>query len=92
MVVVNNTGKTLKLVRIQSNEIVLFFEMQPGFKTSIPSSQSKGDYKWLFVEGEFADGPRVSESMGDFDLKGRHEPRTFKVDLRADKTTIEMLN
>jgi len=92
VVVVNNTGKTLKLVRIQSNEIVLFFEMQPGFKTSITSSQSKGDYKGLFVEGEFADGTSVMEFSADFDLKGRREPRTFSVDLRADKTTIEMLN
>jgi hypothetical protein len=49
VVVVNNTGKTLKLVRIGSTEIVLFFEMQPGFKDSIPSSQSKGDRKGLSV-------------------------------------------
>ena len=30
VIVVNNTGKTLKLVRIGSNEMVLFFEIQPG--------------------------------------------------------------
>jgi hypothetical protein len=90
--VVNNTGKTIKLVRIESNEMVLFFEMEPGFKTSIPSSQSKGDRKGLFVEGEFTDGTRIAEFSADFDLNGRREPRTFSVDLRADKTTVEMLN
>jgi len=92
VIVVNNTGKTIKLVRIESNEIVLFFELEPGFKTSIPSSQSKGDSKWLFVNGEFTDGTSISEFGADLNLKGQGERRTFSVDLRADKTTVEMLN
>ena len=92
VIIENNTGKTIKYVLIDSNEIVLFFEMQQGFKNSIPSSQSKGDSKWLIVEGEFADGTSVSEFSDDFDLRGRREPRTFRVDLRADKTTVEILN
>jgi hypothetical protein len=92
VIVVNHTGKTIKYIRIDSNEIVLFFEMQPGFKGSIPSSQSKGDRKGLFVRGEFTDGTSIREFSADFDLKGRREPRTFDVDLLADKTTVEMRN
>ena len=91
VIVVNNTGKTIKLVRIESNEIVLFFQLEPGFKTSIPSSQS-GDSKWIFVKGEFTDGTSISEFGADLNLKGQGERRTFSVDLRADKTTVEMLN
>jgi len=91
VILVNNTGKTIKLVRIESNEIVLFFQLEPGFKTSIPSSQS-GDSKWIFVKGEFTDGTSISEFGADLNLKGQGERRTFSVDLRADKTTVEMLN
>jgi hypothetical protein len=91
VIVVNNTGKTIKLVRIESDEIVLFFQLEPGFKTSIPSSQS-GDSKWIFVKGEFTDGTSISEFGADLNLKGQGERRTFSVDLRADKTTVEMLN
>jgi hypothetical protein len=91
IVIANNTGKTIKYAKIDSIDIVIFFEMQPGFKVSIPTSQSKGESKWLSVEGEFSDGTNISEFGTDFD-KNRHEPKTFYVDLRAGRTTVEMRN
>lgn len=91
IVVANNTGKTIKYAKIDSIDIVIFFEMQPGFKVSIPTSQSKGESKWLSVEGEFSDGTNISEFGTDFN-KNRHEPKTFYVDLRPGRTNVEMRN
>ncbi len=91
IVVANNTGKTIKYAKIDSIDIVIFFEMQPGFKVSIPASQSKGESKWLSVKGEFSDGTNISEFGTDFN-KNRHETKTFYVDLRAGRTTVEMRN
>ena len=92
IVVANNTGKTIKYAKIDSIDIVIFFEMQPGFKISIPTSQSKGDGKWLSVNGEFSDGTNISEFGADFNVKSKREPKTFYVDLGAGRTNVEMRN
>jgi hypothetical protein len=92
IVVANNTGKTIKYAKIDSIDILIFFEMQPGFKVSIPTSQSVGGSKWLSVEGEFSDGTNISEFGADFNVNNRREPDTFYVDLRAGRTTVEMRN
>ena len=90
IVVANNTGKTIKYAKIDSIDILIFFEMQPGFKVSIPTSQSKGDGKWLSVEGEFSDGLNISEFGADFSVGSMRVPKTFYVDLRPGQTTVEM--
>jgi hypothetical protein len=91
IVVANNTGKTVKYAKIDSIDIVMFFEMQDGFKVSIPASQSKGESKWLSVKGEFSDGTNLSEFGADF-VKNSREPKTFYVDLRPGRTTVDMRN
>lgn len=90
IVVANNTGKTIKYAKIDSIDILIFFEMQPGFKISIPTSQTTGGSKWLSVEGEFSDGTNISEFGADFNVNNGREPETFYVDLRAGRTTVEM--
>lgn len=90
IVVANNTGKTIKYAKIDSIDILIFFEMQPGFKVSIPTSQSIGGSKWLSVEGEFSDGTNISEFGADLNVNNRREPETFYVDLRAGRTTVEI--
>ena len=89
VVVTNNTGKTIKYAKIDSIDIVIVFEMPPGFKVSIPSSQSKGESKWLSVKGEFSDGTNLSEFGTDF-VKNRREHKTFYVDLKPGRTNVEM--
>jgi hypothetical protein len=89
IVVTNNTGKTIKYAKIDSIDIVIFFEMQPGFKVSIPTAQSKGESKWLSVKGEFSDGTNLSEFGNDF-VKDRRKPKTFYVELTPSRTTVEM--
>ena len=91
-IVENNSGKAIKYLLIDTNEIILFFETAAGIEeldTEFPITRR---FEGLLVESEFADGTSIGEFSDDFDLKGRREPRTFKVDLRADKTIVEMVN
>jgi len=86
LIIVNNTGKIIRYARINSDDIILFFDLPPGFKTSTKLSPSKGDYKRVYVKSEFADGTSIDEAGPAFAIGS--EPKTFYVDLRSDKTIV----
>jgi hypothetical protein len=89
LVVVNDTSQTIRYARIEGVDIVLIFEMQPGFKVRLPTAQSRVDTKWMDVKGEFSDGSAIKEFSADIGVKDASGPKTFCVDLWADKTTVE---
>jgi hypothetical protein len=91
LVVVNNTGRTIRYAKIEEVDVVLIFEMQPGFRVTVPTARSKGDTKWIDVRGEFSDGSAIKEFSANIGATDATGPKTFYVNLTANKTTVEIL-
>jgi len=89
VVVLNNTSRTINYLKIASNDIVLIFEMEPGFKGTIVTSRPKADLKWFDVSGEFSDGTSLKGAAKDIPLNTTLPNQVFYLDLKADRTTIE---
>lgn len=92
LVVANNTGKRIRYAKIQGIDIVLILEMEPGFNVTMPTARSRGDTKWMDITGQFVDGSAVKKFSADIAVNDVTGPKTFYVNLAADKTTVDRKN
>lgn len=90
LIVVNNSGKTIKYLQIDSVEKVLLFELQPGARVVIPSSQSRGDLKRLDVAGDFSDGKTIDTFGQDFAITNTAAAKTYYVTVQLERIAVEM--
>jgi hypothetical protein len=91
MVVVNKSGKTIRFVQIESIDIVLIFEIQPGSAATIVTSRL-GGADWFSIEGEFDDGRSIEGLSGDLPGAGPTGVYSYEVSIASDKTTIKARN
>jgi len=79
LVVINRTGQVIKYLKVDSVDKFLFFDLQPGAEVKLLNSPSRGDYKWLDVDGEFNDGRRIGRAEDLSDDNKLDGPFTYYV-------------
>ena len=91
VVVVNNTGETIKYTKIESVDAILLFDLQPGFTGKMLTPRPRGDSKWVDVVGEFSDGRKIEGTNKDLlEHKDPIGPNTYYITINADGTTVEI--
>jgi hypothetical protein len=74
LLVSNKAEKSVKYLRVQSENTFLLFDMQSGTSISLVLPAPRGDSQWIAVEGAFTDGTEIPFKLEN--LQSTFEPAT----------------
>lgn len=64
--ITNTSARTIKYLKVVSDNAYLLFDLQPGSTTRITISPARGNLLYISVEGEFSDSVRIEKVGEDF--------------------------
>lgn len=85
----NNTGKTIRYLKITARDMVFIFDMRPNstLKLSVPH---QGWLSWASCEGEFVDGQGISwDGVNFFHRDKINEPLRYCISINEKSLKIE---
>ena len=90
LVLTNNTGETIKYARIRSVDTVLVFDLKAGVTETLITPSSRGDLKWLEIDGEFVNGQQIVSMKKDIQVpRNSAGSTTYHVGIHNDRITVD---
>lgn len=86
LVVRNDTDKAISYLLIESRDLFLVFNLDPGSEVKIrstPQGALTRDLSWIEVEGEFADNRRIDWQGVNFKLRDQKGPFEYHISINA---------
>ncbi|HEX8265315.1 MAG TPA: hypothetical protein VF596_07800 [Pyrinomonadaceae bacterium] len=79
IVVINKTNKVIKYLKIFSTDKFLLFDVQPLSETKLLVSAPGGDFREMYIEGEYSNGLSFQKGESFSILKEQNSPFSYLI-------------
>lgn len=89
LIVINKTNKVIKYLKVFSEGKFLIFDIQPVSETKLLVSPPRGDFRGIYVEGEYFDGLSFKKGESFSIRKERRDTSTYYIRITDTNVAIE---
>lgn len=92
IIIINKANEVIKYLKIFSDDKFLLFDLHPISKTKLLVSKPGGDFKEIYIKGEYSNGLNFEKGVSISLVKDeRLPPQTYEVNINSNNLTIEKL-
>jgi hypothetical protein len=90
LIIINRTNKVIKYMKAFSEDKLLLFDVNPASEVTVPISPPGGDFKWMYIEGEYYDGLSFSNNVNLTLPKGVNTPFTYYLYITDTDVSLQL--